>query len=164
MRVYHYFPNDDEVETDDNNEEEQTAACETADEANNILLKEAAALVQKMEMGSTEMTKRSSFVSTLFSPSKSGQEERIEDVISQQLLTGYRPCASVLDGRLTLPALSEQDAPVVYASWRWIDACWNELENRDLCYRCVLCCRFALFAVTLMILNVFTSSISFIAL
>jgi hypothetical protein len=144
LRIYHYFSND-EVEIDDKCKEEQIAACENADEANTILLKEAAALVQKMETGTTEMMKRSSFVSSLFSPSKLGQEERIQDVISQQLLSGYRPCPSVLDGRLTLPALSEQDAPVVHASWRWIDACWNELENRDLSYSTLNTCRFGAF-------------------
>lgn len=135
LRVYHYMP-DAMEEPESSNQEEETATCETNDETNNALLKEAAALVQKMETGSTELSKRSSFVSMFSSPSTTG-EETVQERISQQLLHGYRPCPSVLDGRLTLPALSEQDSPVVNASWRWIDACWNELENRDLCYRYV---------------------------
>lgn len=137
MRVYHYFPGEDVLEEDNHDNEEQSVSCETNDESHNALLKEAAALVQKMETGSTDITKRSSFVS-MFSPRFSqGQEQNLPQVVSQQLLLSYRACPSVLDGRLTLPALSEQDAPVIHASWRWIDVCWNELENRDLCYRYV---------------------------
>jgi len=131
LRIYHYYHDDMEEE---DNDEELPATCETADESNNILLKEAAALVQKMEAGSTEIRRRSSW----FSSSKvCTDDQEMRNVISQQLLSGYRPCPSVLDGRLTLPVLSEQDAPVIHAAWRWIDVCWNELENRDLCYRCV---------------------------
>ena len=132
LRVFHCYH---EILEDDYHGEEESLSCETtADESSNALLKEAAALVQKMETGSTDMTKRSPFAS-IFSPSKvyTG-EQQMREAISQKLLLGYRPCPSVLDGRLTLPALSEQDAPVINASWRWIDACWNELENRDLCY------------------------------
>jgi hypothetical protein len=137
MRVFYYFPGEDVLEEDNHDNEEQSVSCETNDESHNALLKEAAALVQKMETGSTDITKRSSFVS-MFSPRVSqGQEQNLPEVVSQQLLLSYRACPSVLDGRLTLPALSEQDAPVIHASWRWVDACWNELENRDLCYRYV---------------------------
>ena len=136
LRVYHHDVNADDDE--DENQQTTVLSSESMDDSNNALLKEAAALVQKMERGSTEIKQRSS-IASLFSPCKaSSSDQDIQQVVSQQLLLGYRACPSVLDGRLTLPALSELDAPVVNASWRWIDACWNELETRDLCYRYAL--------------------------
>lgn len=137
LRIYHYFGGNEDDDIVNNNNEEQPATCETSDESYNSLLKEASALVQKMETGSTDIgKKRSSFVS-IFSPKIHQHDATPQQIVSQQLLLGYRACPSVLDGRLTLPSLSEQDAPVINASWRWMDACWNELENRDLCYRYV---------------------------
>jgi hypothetical protein len=146
LRVYHHSPNGDtkeeDAEEDTGEMENPVLDPEPMDESSNWLLKEAAALVQKMETGSTEMSPRASSFSSLFSPRKVYEDPKeMQSVISQRLLSNCRSCPSVQDGRLTLPALSEQDAPVIRASWRWIDACWNELETRDLCFRCavVLC-------------------------
>jgi len=54
--------------------------------------------------------------------------------VTSQLLNQFRPCVSVTAGTLTIPALSDDDWPVVQASWRFITECWTELESRDLSY------------------------------
>jgi hypothetical protein len=144
LRVYHHSPNGDTEEEEDTEMENPLLDPESMDESSNLLLKEAAALVQKIETGSTEMSPRVSSFSSIFSPKKVYDDPKeMQKVISQRLLSNYRSCPSVQDGRLTLPALSERDAPVIHASWRWIYACWNELETRDLCIRyvAIVCCR-----------------------
>ena len=140
LRVYHHSINDTEEEEEAGEIEEPLLESETMDEGSNMLLKEAAALVQKMETGSTHISPRASSFASFFSPSKVYNDPKeLQKAVTRQLLSGYRSCPSVQDGRLTLPALSEKDSPVINASWRWIHACWNELETRDLCYRYTLC-------------------------
>ena len=100
----------------------------------NTLLQEAAALVQKME--TSKRGGNDGFFSNSYWRAKPVYPSKLalQTAVSQQLLATYKPCPSVQEGRLTLPSLSKSDFPLVKLSWKYIQACWNELEERDLTY------------------------------
>lgn len=100
----------------------------------NWRLKEAAALVQKME------TSRQGASEKFFGSSFWGKKpvyktkKAMQGAIARQLLDKYKPCQSVQGGNLTLPALSKLDWPWIQHSWTYIEAVWDELQDRDVTY------------------------------
>ena len=126
---------------DDEGDEGNADTSETA----SVKLKEAAALVQKMEtskQGASEKIFGSGFWgSKPVYPSKQAMQE----AIALQLLKKYKPCPSVQDGHLTLPALSNDDWPWVLYSHKFIAAIWAEFQERDLSYASLDVCSFGQF-------------------
>ena len=126
---------------DDQGLEGNADTSETA----SVKLKEAAALVQKMEtskQGASEKIFGSGFWgSKPIYPTKQAMQEGI----ALQLLKKYKPCPSVLDGHLTLPSLSNQDWPWVLYSHKFIAAIWAEFQERDLSYASLSVCSFGQF-------------------
>lgn len=114
-------------------------------ETASVKLKEAAALVQKMEtskQGASERIFGSGFWgSKPIYPTKQAMQE----AIAVQLLKKYKPCPSVEEGHLTLPSLSNEDWPWVLYSHRFIAAIWAEFQERDLSYASLSVCSFGQF-------------------
>jgi hypothetical protein len=53
-------------------------------------------------------------------------------VVSAHLLDFHRPCPSVRDGAVTLPALNTDDFLILQSSWRMVETIWDEVESRGL--------------------------------
>ena len=122
----------------DNADDKETTKLET-----NLLLMEAAALVQKLETRSRD----NFFGNTFFSPSKPTYKDKTSTraAARAQLLQNYKPCPSVRGGNLTLPALSQEDWPNLCHSWRLVEYIWDELDTRDLTFSSLMTAPFGKF-------------------
>jgi hypothetical protein len=109
----------------------------------NLLLMEAAALVQKLETRSRD----SLFGNSFFSPSKHTYKDKssMRATARSQLLQNYKSCPSVRSGNLTLPALSQEDWPRLCHSWRLVEYIWEELDTRDLSFSSLMTAPFGKF-------------------
>lgn len=92
-----------------------------------VHLREASALIQRMEIKG-ETSKRIHWNSGGNHLSAQG----IQDVVSAHLLDFHRPCPSVQDGAVTLPALNTADFLIIQSSWRMVETIWDEVESRGL--------------------------------
>eukprot|EP00543_Licmophora_paradoxa_P001972 CAMPEP_0202455364 /NCGR_PEP_ID=MMETSP1360-20130828/12915_1 /ASSEMBLY_ACC=CAM_ASM_000848 /TAXON_ID=515479 /ORGANISM="Licmophora paradoxa, Strain CCMP2313" /LENGTH=952 /DNA_ID=CAMNT_0049074933 /DNA_START=46 /DNA_END=2904 /DNA_ORIENTATION=+ len=100
----------------------------------NLKLKEAAALVQRLETSKRGATE-GIFSTNFFNKHPVFPNQRaMQKAIAEKLLKKYKPCPSALEGELTLPALSDADWPWVKYSWRYITAVWEALQDRFLTY------------------------------
>ena len=116
----------------------------TALEASNHL-REACALIQRMEAPQTAKRIRISFST---GPSGTPAVRTLSDVqeaVSRHLLSHYRACPSVAVGGLTLPSLNSNDWPVVQSCWPTLTQIFDELESRDLTYSSLQWSRFGSF-------------------
>lgn len=110
----------------------------------NLALKEAAALVQKLEMKSRDAI----FGKSFFSPSKHSvhnDKKSMRAAVRSQLLQNHKPCPSVQSGNLTLPALSPEDWPYVCHCWMLVEHIWEELDSRDLSFSSLQTAPFGMF-------------------
>ena len=136
IRIYHsdaHFP--------DRDPDEEEALAESAppsmldspmaegamDPAANLHLREACALLERIEYPSTS---NKALHRPAQSPSMSDRETMSQSV-RKHLLDHYQACPSVKLGQPTLPSLNADDWPIVQAAWPWIYDVWSELGNRD---------------------------------
>jgi len=105
------------------------------DNESNWTLREASALIQKMET-SKKSSDAEHFFSTPFWVKKPvfPNKKAMQDAIAQQLLEKFKPSPSVGSFSLTLPCLSKEDWPWIQYSYRYIKSTWDELDDRDLTY------------------------------
>jgi len=139
MRFY-YIP----IRMDSKNElTEDDIAIQATDLEANLRLKEAAALVQKLESRSRDNL----FGNSFFSPSKHVYSDKtnMQAAVRSQLLQNYKPCPSVQGGHLTLPALSQEDWPTLCEGWNLVEHIWEELDSRDLSYSSLMSAPFGMF-------------------
>lgn len=139
IRVYHAdanFPDRDPDEEEALAESapesyaESPVADGALDPASSLHLREACALLERIEYPSTSSK---ALHRPAQSPSMSDRETMSQSV-RKHLLDNYQACPSVRDGQPTLPSLNPDDWIVVQASWPWIYEVWSELENRALTY------------------------------
>lgn len=94
-----------------------------------VHLREASALIQRMEMKG-ETSKRIHWNSG----GENLTQQGIQDVVSAHLLDFHRPCRSVKEGFVTLPSLNNEDFLIIQSSWRMVETIWEEVESRGLVF------------------------------
>jgi Leucine-rich repeat (LRR) protein len=93
-----------------------------------LRLREAAALVQRMEAPQTVKRIHPRVDARNLTP------QLCTEMVSRHLLDHYRACPSAVNGGITLPALNASDFTVIQSSWRMIQSVFEELETRDLSF------------------------------
>jgi hypothetical protein len=149
LRIYHLDVNEDNddaiVDESPQPEDLVTSAQDEAldevvGEGPALRLREAAALVQRME-GAPQTVKR-------IHPRVDARNltpQLCTEIVSRHLLDHYRACPSVMDGGITLPALNASDFAGIQSSWRMIQSVFEELETRDLSFTTLRSRRFGSF-------------------
>ncbi|GKY93571.1 hypothetical protein MPSEU_000324500 [Mayamaea pseudoterrestris] len=98
---------------------------ELVDETASIRLREACALIQRIE-SPRKRPKR------IDATPRSVQD--MKQLVSDHLLSNYNACPSAEDGSVTMPGLNSYDWAVIVSSWRLIRLVWDELQDRDLTF------------------------------
>ena len=107
-------------------------------------LREACALVQRMEIEATNVT-GTSRQQIKFRPAQSpsmSDQDAITQAFGKHLRKTYKACPSTSAGNITLPALNNNDWKLLQASWVWVDEMWQELDSRSLTYSSLATTRF----------------------
>lgn len=144
MRVYYANRHIDETQFLETLTEEEEQQLDHFKKANDKL-KEAAALVQKMETSKQGSSEK--FFGTGFWGKKPiyPNKQAMQEAIALQLLKKHKPCPSVSEGTLTIPALSMYDWMWVQYSFKFISVIWDEFQERDLSYASLQVCSFGQF-------------------
>ena len=122
-----------------------TISKESVDSTAALHLRECSALVQRIESPAIAKRFRPSHQSPASASASFSSQHSVKEVVAEHLLESYRACPSAKEGNITLPGLNSDDWPVVLASWRFLQAVWDELETRDLTYTTLSTSRFGAF-------------------
>jgi hypothetical protein len=122
-----------------------TISKESVDSSAALHLRECSALVQRIESPAIAKRFRPSHQSPANASASFSSQHSVKEVVAEHLLESYRACPSAKEGNITLPGLNSDDWPVVLASWRFLQAVWDELETRDLTYTTLATSRFGAF-------------------
>jgi hypothetical protein len=122
-----------------------TISKESVDSTAALHLRECSALVQRIESPAIAKRFRPSHQSPANASASFSSQHSVKEVVAEHLLESYRACPSAKEGNITLPGLNSDDWPVVLASWRFLQAVWDELETRDLTYTTLAVSRFGAF-------------------
>ena len=112
-----------------------------------LYLREACALVQRIEIEATNATSKP-HQQIRFRPAQSpsiSDRDAIAGAFGKHLRKTYKACPSTQEGNITLPALNSDDWELLKSSWGWSHAIWEELESRSLTYSSLATTRFGAF-------------------